>query len=1253
MKNSSSNIVKFLFTSGVLLLGFDMAATGQTSASSDAQAFVLTVRGSHDEVRAGTPAERYWKNCAIDAEPSHPTSADPELRGPTCMKLMLLWGEALASDGSDVSDADRARQTDRPESYDVEHERGRSYIQKSLELLSSDLDNLQGKQLDRRLEIHRTLEMQLHWHAVGVFPGDLAAIHAAAVNYYLRVWNALPDRPSDFKTFRYKFDTGEDLKQIFYDITYKDELPRLPDGVEIAAGFFRQAYEFHRVRPPDPGDGSAPKILGAHILDEMYSEGLGYGMYPGDHWLSPLFPLARTDVQFLLRYLKAASAAKLVDATTVENDIETTKKWSDDLQIAELKAWSARWHQRNDFLGEAEIREKLVGIYSQQGNAVLAVAEQEELCNLLLQTGDRLAWTMQMVELSKLRAAAKQWTQLLSMLPPVQQNLLEFNEFNSLLETIQYQQLAWQTLGMKPDIDWDAKLKPWLDDLKTMPELDSKILSEADVSKFRNWLNQQGHLASIRYSARLELAHALTDNHMYADAEQLTRELISESGPIGCKDMKYGLLKHLLEIESARGNLGEFYSTFDQYQQLGHELHGENWLQTDGLPFAQVFYGLHDFPRAESVLAAQEEREMWELLRDSRLRRLGIDGVREEDLMLQTKIDLERGRTEIATKRGRELEKYASQAHSGAVTIQGEVNTRLEILYQLAQLVIALGNPEPALNYAQQILKATDPLKDTDRWVRAKIIEAHALLELRRDASDDIKKFQELAPHFTEYKELGAQLAVDMDIMIADWNTANHNSQEAVAWLDKALKLANELGAIDSQLEIHRKLGDSALAAKDIPHAVREYRSSMSLLTAVSETIPSDLGKVGYRGERNQAVSRLAVTLYDLYRTTGSSAYIAEMFQAVEQGKARALAEMVFGRDDSALQDFGVADVQRALPLDAMLLEYYTPQGTRDAVFRFQIDHEKVSVVALPISASRLAGRVQSLLQEAINSSDSYDEQTFRQMATELGRILLPEDFDRSRKPQLIIVPSGPLYLFPFSLLAGANGRFIDEGDVSISYLPNAAFLVRDPPRLSDLKRAAGFGNPAGEREQAASASKPELRDALAQAFHNWAGGSIVWEQTLTPRQFLEHALQTDHMFLYSHATFLPEDPISSYIKLSPDVGDEGNLSAARLLQQKIGHGLWVLAACSTGSGDVQSGDEVLGLPRALLQAGASSVVVSLWEVDQVWSMRLMTDFYHNLATGMPTSKALHLATNGLRQAGRPPFDWAPFILTGHYGFRD
>lgn len=96
---------------------------------------------------------------------------------------------------------------------------------------------------------------------------------------------------------------------------------------------------------------------------------------------------------------------------------------------------------------------------------------------------------------------------------------------------------------------------------------------------------------------------------------------------------------------------------------------------------------------------------------------------------------------------------------------------------------------------------------------------------------------------------------------------------------------------------------------------------------------------------------------------------------------------------------------------------------------------------------------------------------------------------------------------------------------------------------------------------------------------------------------------------------------------------------------------LVVLSACETGSGEVQNGEGVYGLRRALVLAGAESQVISLWRVDDDATCRLMIDFYENLKSGMGRSEALRQVQLNLLKSsdhGHPRF-WAGFILSGQW----
>jgi CHAT domain-containing protein len=85
--------------------------------------------------------------------------------------------------------------------------------------------------------------------------------------------------------------------------------------------------------------------------------------------------------------------------------------------------------------------------------------------------------------------------------------------------------------------------------------------------------------------------------------------------------------------------------------------------------------------------------------------------------------------------------------------------------------------------------------------------------------------------------------------------------------------------------------------------------------------------------------------------------------------------------------------------------------------------------------------------------------------------------------------------------------------------------------------------------------------------------------------------------------------------------------------------------------GDFPQGDDLVGLSRAFIHAGAPSVVASLWRVSDESTVELMRVFYRNLKNNMSKSEALQKAQLDLMKSGisSHPYFWAPFILLGDW----
>jgi len=90
---------------------------------------------------------------------------------------------------------------------------------------------------------------------------------------------------------------------------------------------------------------------------------------------------------------------------------------------------------------------------------------------------------------------------------------------------------------------------------------------------------------------------------------------------------------------------------------------------------------------------------------------------------------------------------------------------------------------------------------------------------------------------------------------------------------------------------------------------------------------------------------------------------------------------------------------------------------------------------------------------------------------------------------------------------------------------------------------------------------------------------------------------------------------------------------------------LVVLSACETGKGEI-TGEGVFGLQRAFKQAGAETIVMSLWPVNDMATQKLMTEFYRNWITlRLEKREAFRQAQNSVREEFEEPAYWAGFVM--------
>ncbi|GET29732.1 hypothetical protein SD074_19340 [Prolixibacter sp. SD074] len=165
--------------------------------------------------------------------------------------------------------------------------------------------------------------------------------------------------------------------------------------------------------------------------------------------------------------------------------------------------------------------------------------------------------------------------------------------------------------------------------------------------------------------------------------------------------------------------------------------------------------------------------------------------------------------------------------------------------------------------------------------------------------------------------------------------------------------------------------------------------------------------------------------------------------------------------------------------------------------------------------------------------------------------------------------------------------------------------------------------------------------------------GDVFDNSKATESNFKKDAGNYDILHLAMHTVLNDSLPMYSKLVFSPesDTINDGWLNTYEVYNMKLKARLAVLSACNTGSGKLRKGEGVVSLARGFLYAGCPSIVMTLWNVEDVASARLMINFYKYLLKGYSKDEALrkakldHLANADPLKAH--PYYWLGYVLIG------
>jgi len=460
-------------------------------------------------------------------------------------------------------------------------------------------------------------------------------------------------------------------------------------------------------------------------------------------------------------------------------------------------------------------------------------------------------------------------------------------------------------------------------------------------------------------------------------------------------------------------------------------------------------------------------------------------------------------------------------------------------------------------------------------------------------------------------------------------------------------------------LEVHETLlevllerrgpGDDALILDAVELA--RSRSLLELVRGVDE--PSD----GASGDEAGPWGRLQRVRSELNARYSLLADAREQGEGDARSWARAIhrgeAELAALEERLALQGGGLL-VARPVELDRLrsmlgeaetVLELAVVAGELAAIVIRRDGVDVVRGLATVASIDEAVGRLGFQIDRVLWSAERRDDGgAGRRVAAahrslrELHELVLgPLATSLPDDGRLHVVPHGALHRVPFAALHDGRSHLIERMEVGV--VPSAGILAG----LRERPEAPATAAPlvVGVADDRAPAIEQEAR-SIAAALERHEARLLAGEDA-TVEAVTRHVAGAEIVHLACHGRFDPAAPERSGLRLAG-----GWLSARAIAGLDLrACRLAVLSACESGRAGLERGDELTGLVRSVLAAGASSALLSLWRVGDESTTDLMIDLHGRLLAGASPAAALRAAQCAEMRRRPHPAAWAAFQLIG------
>lgn len=385
-----------------------------------------------------------------------------------------------------------------------------------------------------------------------------------------------------------------------------------------------------------------------------------------------------------------------------------------------------------------------------------------------------------------------------------------------------------------------------------------------------------------------------------------------------------------------------------------------------------------------------------------------------------------------------------------------------------------------------------------------------------------------------------------------------------------------------------------------------------------------------------------------LLEVDAAASSLLERRRALVEAKAEANPEL---RDLVTVSPATLQEVQQLLDPGVALIEYSHAGAIRvdddvvNELLIFKVTADAFKVYEVPVPVDKLQQTVNSFVDAVRNKE--HDAQELAALSKTLHRWLIEpvrglDDYDT-----MVVVPWGALNYVPFAALTPEGGEPLGMTNKLVVTSSAGVHRYLKPKRAAHHQWLYAMGNPANhlaplrwaEQETAAVAKLFRIAD-------------VRTASSATETAVKAGIGDADVVHFACHAVLNEHAPQLSYLALTPDDENDGRLEMHEVFGLDWeGVSLVTLAACSTARGALGPGDDIMGLTRGFMYAGAPSVLCTLWDVDDESTRVFMEHFYRAYTSGKTKPESLQYAQSELRKSEEwsHPYYWAPFVLWGDW----